>query len=207
MASYESLAASYDELTYDIDYAGMLDFLEQLLHHAHRSARSVLDLACGTGSLLTCLLDRGYDAIGADLSEDMLAVASEKLAEREHMPLLLCCPMQELRLPDKVDWIVCCLDSLNYVTDPKDCQKALQRTYENLKPGGTLIFDINTPCKLRGLDGQIFLDETDDTYCVWRAEFSEEERSVFYGMDIFQREGETWLRRRCIRNMPMRRRS
>lgn len=36
-------------------------------------------------------------------------------------------------------------------------------------PGGLFLFDINTPEKLEGLDGQVFLDETQDTYCVWRA--------------------------------------
>ena len=34
---------------------------------------------------------------------------------------------------------------------------------------------MSTPQKLRGLDGQVFLDENDESYCVWRAEFDEEE--------------------------------
>ncbi|MFR8332624.1 MAG: hypothetical protein ACLU9S_09910 [Oscillospiraceae bacterium] len=38
-------------------------------------------------------------------------------------------------------------------------------------PGGLFLFDVNTPEKLRSLDGQVFLDETEDTYCVWRADY------------------------------------
>ncbi len=56
------------------------------------------------------------------------------------------------------------------------------------------MFDINTPAKLRGLDGQVFLDETDDTYCVWRTEFDAKKRLCYYGMDIFRLDGAHWTR-------------
>ena len=89
---------------------------------------------------------------------------------------------------------MCCLDSLNYVTNPDHAREALRRVCASLAPQGALIFDINTPEKLRGLDGQIFLDENEDSYCVWRAEFDEEENICYYGMDLFQRDGELWDR-------------
>ena len=47
-----------------------------------------------------------------------------------------------------------------------------------MEPGGILIFDVNTPDKLRGLDGQVFLDEREDVYCVWRTEYVEEEQDL-----------------------------
>ena len=56
-----------------------------------------------------------------------------------------------------------------------------------LNPGGGFIFDVNTPEKLQAMDGQIFLDEDDDVYCVWRGEFDYETNICTYGMDIFQR--------------------
>ena len=194
MGCYEALAGAYDELTYDIDYDATLNFIEAILHQAGHRPERVLDLACGTGSLLERLVQRGYQAIGVDLSEEMLAVASGKLSGLPRMPLLLCQPMQALALPQPVDLVLCCLDSLNYLTDPADCRETFHRVFQQLTPGGAFVFDINTPYKLRGLDGQVFLDETEDTYCVWRAEFSEAERSVFYGMDIFRRDGKLWQR-------------
>ena len=51
MSAYESLAACYDELTYDIPYEKTLTFFERLCAREHVQPRSVLDLACGTGSL------------------------------------------------------------------------------------------------------------------------------------------------------------
>ena len=102
--------------------------------------------------------------------------------------------MEKLKLPYQVDLVVCCLDSLNYVTNPAHCRQALRRVWASLRPGGALIFDINSPEKLRSLDGQVFLDENEDTYCVWRAEFDREENICYYGMDLFQREGGLWAR-------------
>ena len=44
------------------------------------------------------------------------------------------------------------------------------------------------------MDGQVFLDEDEDVYCVWRGAFDEVERTCSYGMDIFQRRGKLWSR-------------
>ena len=74
----------------------------------------------------------------------------------------------QLKLSRGVDLAVCALDSLDYITDPEACRRAIQRVYKALNPGGIFIFDVNTPQKLRAMDGQVFLDEDDDVYCVWR---------------------------------------
>jgi hypothetical protein len=100
--------------------------------------------------------------------------------------------MQKLDLYGTVDAAICCLDSLNYLTDPKDVQRTFERLKLFIAPGGVLIFDINTVEKLAALDGQVFLDETDDTYCVWRTEYNR--GLCTYYMDIFQRQGKAWHR-------------
>lgn len=195
MSAYEALAFSYDSLTLDIPYEQMLAYMEALLHRHGKHPKTVLDLACGTGSMSVLMAKKGYQVLAADLSEDMLSMAWEKAEElEENRPFFICQPMEQLQLPYEVDWIVCCLDSLNYVTDPEKCREALRRCYDALTPGGALIFDINSEEKLRGLDGQVFLDENEDTYCVWRAEFDQAENICYYGMDIFQRDEDVWLR-------------
>ena len=95
---------------------------------------------------------------------------------------------------EPVDAVICALDSLNYLSRPDDCRKTFRRVYDALKPGGLFVFDINTPAKLRGLDGQVFLDENEDSYCVWRAEFDQEENRCYYGIDLFRRRGTLWER-------------
>ena len=145
----------------------------------------MLDLACGTGSLTRELALRGYEMIGADQSPEMLAEAAEKNRGAAPIePIFLCQSMEKLDLYGTIDACVCCLDSVNYVTDPKKLARAFQRVHLFLMPGGLFLFDVNTPEKLAGLDGQVFLDETEDAYCVWRAEFSR--RICTYFMDIFR---------------------
>lgn len=195
MSAYEALASSYDGLTLDIPYEEMLAYMEALLQNHGIRPQTVLDLACGTGSMSVLLARRGYQVLASDMSEDMLAMAWEKASELEQPPYFICQKMQNLRLPYGVDWVACCLDSLNYVTEPEQCKEAIRRVYNNLNDGGAFIFDINSEEKLRGLDGQVFLDENEDTYCVWRAEFDQTENICYYGMDIFQKEGkDLWSR-------------
>ena len=117
-----------------------------------------------------------------------------KTMDLEPMPRFVCQKLQELWLPKAVDMAVCALDSLDYVTDPADCAEAIRRVYKALNPGGIFIFDVNTPEKLKAMDGQVFLDEDDDVYCVWRGEFDRETNICSYGMDLFQRQGDAWYR-------------
>ena len=185
MSSYNFLAGCYDRLTYDVDYSAWADYIEKHFAKAPLPGRTVLDLACGTGSLTRELALRGYEMIGADQSPEMLAEAAEKNRGAAPIePIFLCQSMEKLDLYGTIDACVCCLDSVNYVTDPKKLARAFQRVHLFLMPGGLFLFDVNTLEKLAGLDGQVFLDETEDAYCVWRAEFSR--RICTYFMDIFR---------------------
>ena len=194
MNAYHALASSYDRLTQDVNYEAIVAFYHEILKKEAVRPRSAIDLACGTGSV-ALLLARQYDrVIGVDMSEEMLTVAFQRGQEQEKMPMFICQKLQELRLPRAVDMAVCALDGLDYILDPKDCKEAIRRVYHALNPGGIFIFDVNTPEKLRSMDGQVFLDEDDDVYCVWRGEFDEDTNICSYGMDLFQREGESWYR-------------
>lgn len=194
MDAYHALAVSYDRLTNDVDYKATVDFYMQLLRKEGVSPKTAVDLACGTGSVAILLAQMGMQVTGVDLSEEMLTVAMQKAQQLPYMPTFVCQPLQKLRLPRAVDLAVCALDSLDYITDPEDCRAAIHRIYKVLNPGGCFIFDVNTPEKLRAMDGQVFLDEDDDVYCVWRGSFDEQTNICSYGMDLFQRSGDVWHR-------------
>ena len=194
MGAYEALAASYDRLTNDVDYEATVDFYYEILKQEGLKPRTAVDLACGTGSVAAILAKKGLQVIGVDISEEMLTVASQKAGDIHPAPWFICQSLQELRLPRAVDMAVCALDSLDYVTDPEDCREAIRRVHKYLNPGGIFIFDVNTPEKLRAMDGQVFLDEDENVYCVWRGEFDEETNICSYGMDLFQRKGNLWER-------------
>ena len=196
MSAYEALAGVYDALTEDVGYERRADYIEKLFQKSRIPVRTVLDLACGTGGMTSALTERGYELIGVDQSPDMLAAAREKAADLTGIPpTLICQSMPSLDLYGTVDAAICCLDSINYLTNPTDVQRTLQRLHLFIAPGGMLIFDILSPAHLQSLDGQVFLDEKEDVYCVWRSSFEKRSNICSYWMDIFtRREDGCWSR-------------
>ncbi|MBR0311084.1 MAG: class I SAM-dependent methyltransferase [Oscillospiraceae bacterium] len=185
MASYEFLAASYDELMRDADYARRADFVEKLFRRASkRDVHTVLDLACGTGTMTCLLTERGYELISVDGSEDMLMEAREKAQGIDGVePLFLHQSMPRLDLNDTVDAAICCMDSLNYLTNPKDVRRTFERLRLFVSPDGAVVFDVHARGKLEAMDAQVYLDEGEDVYCVWRTEFRRE--MLDYCVDLF----------------------
>ena len=192
MNAYHALAGSYDRLTNDVDYGAVVDFYKQILEREGLSPRTAVDLACGTGSVAILLAESGMTVTAVDMSADMLCQAQQKAG---NLPITFVCQkLQMLHLPRAVDLAVCALDSMDYITNPIHCQIAIHKIYRALNPGGCFIFDVNTPEKLKAMDDQVFLDEDDDVYCVWRGSFDQDTNICSYGMDLFQRQGAVWNR-------------
>ena len=196
MSSYETLAGYYDTLTGDVDYQRRADFIERLMARSRIPVHTVLDLACGTGTMTALFTCRGYELIAVDGSEDMLAMAREKAVGLPgEPPVFLHQDMPKLDLYGTVEAAICCLDSFNYLTNPRDVQRTLGRLRLFIQPGGVLIFDVLSPRYLRELDGQVFLDEREDVYCVWRASYEKRSSICTYDMDLFTRQADdTWRR-------------
>ena len=193
MNSYEILSAYYDRFTDDVGYADWADFFERLFAREEMQPKLVLDLACGTGSLTRILADRGYEMIGVDASPEMLMQAMQNTMDCAPRPLFLNQRMEELDLYGTVDVCLCCLDSVNYVTEPEVLQKAFERVHLFLEPKtGLFVFDINTPDKFARMDGNSYVREDEDVFCVWQA--AVEDGLCAYQFDIFERDGDAWTR-------------
>ena len=195
MNAYGPLAPVYDKFTSDVDYAAFADFYEAVFAKRGKTVRTLLDVGCGTGTLTVLLAQRGYEMIAADASTDMLCIAQEKFAELPDVvpPLFLCQSMTELDLYGTVDAAVSCLDAINYLP-PKDLPELLRRLHLFLEPDGIFIFDINSPQRLRSLDGTTSVDEDENSLCLWRADFDVNEQTLCYGLDLFTRRGRFWQR-------------
>ena len=189
MEAYSALAAHDDALTDDVQYDAWADYAEHIFARLGVSPKLVLDLACGTGSLSLRMAQRGYEMIGVDLSPDMLAAAAEKAYafEPERRPIFLCQDMAQLDLYGTIDAALCCLDSVNYVTDENALARAFSRVSLFLNPGGVFLFDVNTEFKLKGLDRQAFVRDTEQVYCIWQAFYNPRSRLCRYVFDLFER--------------------
>ena len=113
----------------------------------------VLELGCGTGTMTGLLAQKGYDMIGVDNSEEMLAEAMEKKVESGLDILYLMQDMQEFELYGTVRAAVSVCDSLNYITDPEELKQVFCLVNNYLDPGGLFLFDINTVHKYRDVLG------------------------------------------------------
>ena len=183
MDQYTVLAQYYDQLTTDVQYEAWANYIQKHFDRQKHPVHSIVELACGTGSLAKLLAQRGYAVTAVDISPDMLSVAAEKCEGLN--VLFLCQDMAKLTLLEPADAVVCCLDSVNYVTRPAQLQKAFRRVWQALCPGGIFLFDAKAPQALEGADGRTYLDETDDLYCVWRGEYNPKRRICGFGIDLF----------------------
>ena len=116
--SYEAIASVYDNINSDIDYSAWADFIEKCFEKFLKNKPSlILDLACGTGRMTFELHKRGYDMIGADMSEEMLLNACDKAYDNNINDILFIKQdMRNFELYGTVGAICCCLDSVNYLT-------------------------------------------------------------------------------------------
>lgn len=168
--SYSKFARIYDLLMDKDLYFQWANFVfENVPCH-----QTILDLACGSGDLLT-LLNKNYDVIGADLSEDMLVVSREKLPGS--IPLLQL-DMRDFELENRVDAITCFADSLCYLKDKEELQSAFQHIYVALKPGGVFLFDVHSIQQMAFFDTYQFQYVDNTTVFTWESEQGADETSV-----------------------------
>lgn len=192
---YNEFAYSYDALMADADYKKRTDYICSLFKAFDRMPALMLDLACGTGEFANRFASKGVSIIGVDMSYDMLSVAREKSAEQGNDVLYLCQDAAELDLYGTVDGAICCLDSLNHITDYDAFCKAIARVSLFLEKDRLFIFDLNTPYKHREVLGNnTFVIDTDDVYCVWQNEYNNTNNTVEINLDFFTPDGDSYLR-------------
>lgn len=191
---YSEFAYSYDILMQNVDYQKRTDYLYSLFEKFDRAPTLMLDLACGTGEFSNRFENKGVSVIGVDISYDMLSVAREKSAEQQNDILYLCQDAAELDLYGTVDGAICCLDSLNHITDYGDFCSAIARVSLFLEKDRLFIFDLNTEYKHSCVLGNnTFVIDTNDVYCVWQNEY-QGNNTVEINLDFFTREDNVYLR-------------
>lgn len=183
MNMYSDLAPFYDSLNGEVDFEKWADYFEhQFKTYGKISIREVLDLGCGTGRMTFTLHKRGYDMVGLDLCEEMLAIAYENATNVKdgNKILWLCQDMTDFELYGTVDAVVSCLDCLNHLPDIASLRKCLLLVHNYLVPNGLFLFDMNTPYKFREVYGNnAYILEDEGVVCAWQNE-TEGNKTTFY---------------------------
>src|SRR5579864_5353330 len=137
MANYDVFGKFYDAIPGD--RAKPTRLLRAFVRKANPRAESVLELGCGTGSVLKHLA-KDYDVSGVDRSETMLAIAKKKVPQAR----LSRQDMVTFRLPERFDVVCCVFDSINHVLSFDDWKRLFANVDRHLSHTGVFIFDINT---------------------------------------------------------------
>jgi SAM-dependent methyltransferase len=146
---------------YDAVYASIRDYpreaaeLDRLIQERCPGARTLLDVACGTGAHLEHLA--GYEAEGLDLDPEMLAVARErqpKVAFHEG-------DMVDFDLGKRFDAVVCMFSSIGYVRSEERLRSAIAAMAHHLEPGGVLVVEpwLSPEAWVDRHVGAVFVDE------------------------------------------------
>ncbi len=143
-STFKKYASYYDLIYQDKDYRDEIKYLEKIFaKYSQKKIRSILDIACGTGSHLLLLAERGYRLCGSDLSKDMTQIACLK-ADRKGLKVSIKgnMPMQQVNFRQTFDAVICMFAAIDYLTEIKDLQKTFAQVHKHLRPGGLFIFDI-----------------------------------------------------------------
>jgi SAM-dependent methyltransferase len=144
LPTYDVLAPFYDPVMGD--RAQHARYLRSLIRKHAPRARTLLELACGTGSILKQLWTH-YGVTGLDLSEEMLEVAAEKVPG---IPLFRG-DMRTFDLGERYDVVLCVYDSINHLLRFDEWRAVFTRAHDHLNDGGLFLFDINTKSQLAAL--------------------------------------------------------
>ncbi len=137
MASYDTFAKFYDAVMGD--RANATERLRGFIRKANPKAKNLLELACGTGSVLKHF-SKHYQVHGLDLSKQMLSIAKQKVPQAK----LSRQNMVTFRLRETFDVICCVFDSINHVSSFSHWEALFGNIHHHLSTGGVLVFDINT---------------------------------------------------------------
>ncbi|HUR54443.1 MAG TPA: class I SAM-dependent methyltransferase [Gemmataceae bacterium] len=109
----------------------------------------LLDLGCGTGRLCRHFAAKGYECVGVDLSDEMLAVAKDEVCRlggeaSYRISLVTANFVERLDLPDaSFDYAACLFSTLGMVRGAENRAKVLANAFRLLKPGGKFVLHVH----------------------------------------------------------------
>ena len=191
---HKEFAEIYDIFMKYVDYDGWYNFLKRFI----KIKGTVLDLGCGTGEFLWRFLKDGFSVVGVDLSKKMLEISEKKLLKNNLVNNYKLVKENIINYDNinkkndiqQVDYIICNFDTVNYLKNEKEFLKFIEKSNQNLKKDGYLIFDAVTEDIFEEIfENDIFLDEEPEYTSIWRHEQLSENKH-FIEIDLFIRENE-----------------
>jgi SAM-dependent methyltransferase len=144
MVAYERFAAFYDVVM--DDPAPRAARVDAAIDRYRPQAATLLELGCGTGSILA-RLETTAALTGLDRSPEMLAIAATKVPGAQ----LVGGDMADFDLGRRFDVVACVFDSINHLLDVPSWASLIACVHRHLTDGGLFVFDVNTVGELHRL--------------------------------------------------------
>lgn len=137
--TYDGFAWIYNRYwnTFTRDF---IPVIEQIVLKQLQPGMKVLDLCCGTGTFTAYLVKKGYDVVGLDQSEGMLAYAQQKAPEARFVHA----DAESFELDDSFQVCFSTYDSLNHIPTLNGLQQTFNRVHQHLTSPGLFVFDLGT---------------------------------------------------------------
>jgi len=144
--TYSVLADIYDIVMSDVDYETWADYIDEIILMHQPTARSILELACGTGTIALSLEELDcYQITATDGSSDMIRIAKQKAAKANSEINFQTMNFLDLSIEKSFDVIYMVFDSLNYLHTKEEIIRLHQEVKRILNPDGIFVYDFTTP--------------------------------------------------------------
>lgn len=119
------------------DYAAEATVIATLVRAAHPSARTILDVGCGTGEHALHLRRNGFEVDGLDLDHGLLAVAREKIPDARFFEG----DMAGFDVGHRYDVVLCLFSSIGYLRTLDRVTAALRCFRQHLVTDGVIVIE------------------------------------------------------------------
>ena len=199
MNNYDSFAAVYD-LFYD-DFA---DDVEMYLGFARRTGGPILEIGSGTGRVTLALAEAGHTVVGLELSDEMRAIAQEKIEEAglADRVRLVAGDMRRFKLDQHFGLVIAPINTFLHNLTLDDQLATLNSIKKHLRPGGLLVLDCYNPDPAHADDDHRLIlqrmaddPESNELAQLWLSrttDWSQQLQSITYFADRIDRRGQLW---------------
>ncbi len=133
---FSKTAAYYDRVYAWKDYNGEVARIRALIEALHPGARTLLDVACGSGEHARLLASR-FAVDGIDIEPAFVVQARAKVPTGE----FIAADMRRFEIGKQYDVVQCLFSSIGYLLHGDDVVKALRCFRQHMSPGAILLVE------------------------------------------------------------------
>jgi SAM-dependent methyltransferase len=151
---FQHYSSYYDLLYRDKDYNRESDYVGRSIKGINGEARSLLEFGSGTGRHASRLAEQGFEVLGVERSESMVAAArmAHRDSKRSGEGSFRCMQgdVRTVSVDRTFDAVIALFHVVSYQTSNEDLRATFANAARHLQPGGLFLFDVwHGPAVLR----------------------------------------------------------